>query len=150
LDNFVRNFHRKGLGKPFARRAADVIDVSGHCWTRSRAKDQRYHRLRSAPALSQRWVSIVPLLLAVEAGQEEEERATHESRLPFPPCSCPFPGRGDTGENLTTCFLFCFWIAVDAVHALLTYLAGGYIRNHVRLSVGCGRSRGSTKNRRCL
>jgi hypothetical protein len=30
-------------------------------------------------------VSIVPLLLAVVAGQEEEQRATHESRLHFPP-----------------------------------------------------------------
>jgi hypothetical protein len=36
-------------------------------------------------------VSIVPLLLAVVAGHKEEQRATHENRLPFPPCSCPFP-----------------------------------------------------------
>jgi hypothetical protein len=39
---------------------------------------------------------------------------------------------------------------VDAVRALLTSLAGRYIRNHVRLSEGCGRSRGSTKTRRRL
>ena len=30
-------------------------------------------------------VSIVPLLLAVVAGQEEEQRATHENRLHSPP-----------------------------------------------------------------
>ena len=36
--------------------------------------------------------------------------------------------------------LFYFWIVVDAVLALLTSLAGGYIRNHVRLSGGRGRS----------
>ena len=30
-------------------------------------------------------VSIVPLLLAVVAGHGDEQRATHESRLPFPP-----------------------------------------------------------------
>jgi hypothetical protein len=46
--------------------------------------------------------------------------------------------------------LFYFWIAADAVHALPTSLAGGYIRHHVRLPVWCGRSRGSTKTRRCL
>jgi hypothetical protein len=32
-----------------------------------------------------KFVSIVPLLLAVVAGQEEEQRATHESRLQSPP-----------------------------------------------------------------
>ena len=35
--------------------------------------------------------------------------------------------------------LFYFWV-VDAVLALLSSLAGGYIRNHVRLSGGRGRS----------
>jgi hypothetical protein len=30
-------------------------------------------------------VSIAPLLPAVVAGQEEEQRATHENRLHFPP-----------------------------------------------------------------
>jgi hypothetical protein len=41
-------------------------------------------KARSLSKIS-RLVSIVPLLLAVVAGLKEEQRATHENRLPFPP-----------------------------------------------------------------
>jgi hypothetical protein len=57
-------------------------------------------------------VSIVPLLLAVVAGQEEEQRATHENRLHSPPCSCPFLNEEIQLETSQPVF---FWMAVNAV-----------------------------------
>jgi hypothetical protein len=40
---------------------------------------------QSRPPVWQRGAPVAPLLPAVVAGQGEEERATHESRLHFPP-----------------------------------------------------------------
>jgi hypothetical protein len=83
-------------------------------------------------------VSIVPLLLAVVAGNKEEQRATHENSLPFPPCSCP--SLNEAIQEKTSQSVLFLGSRVDAVLALLTSLAGGHIRNHVRLSGGHCRS----------
>jgi hypothetical protein len=52
-------------------------------------------------------VSIVPLLLAAVAGQEEEQRATHESRLHFPPAVAHSLNKAmKEKRKVTICFIF--------------------------------------------
>jgi hypothetical protein len=65
-----------GAGLNQIEQTAEVARTKSYC-------DKRAELIR--PKGRGEHVSIAPLLLVVVAGQEEEERATHENRLHSPP-----------------------------------------------------------------
>jgi hypothetical protein len=82
------------------------------------------------------------------ASQPRGKTPPHTHTTTNPPLQCQFPGWGVALRK--THNLLYSWMAIDAVHALLTSLAGGYVHNHVRLPVGCGPFRRGTKTCRRL